>query len=526
MTDAALDPLIDLAEVPLGDLLSYGTKVFPDKIALADRRTALTFQELEALALNFSYQLSVVCGIGPGDRVMILAHKTCQIPALAIAIWKLGAIYMPVDADLPFDRLAGLVARARPKLVVHFGPVLALPAPMMDLDQDRIADRPTWWTMPAWRHGPDDIAYVIHTSGSTGVPKGVQISERSLKSYFRAHNAMLRFTPQSRVFSLSPFHFDVSIEDTLLPLALGAYVFQYSGVPQGGLMRRAIAREGITHLIAVSTLLTIIADDPSAITREAFPALEMVMTGAELCAPTVINLFKERLQTARVYNVYGPTEVTIVCIGHEITAAEPDRTAAYPIGLPLAGVEELLLDDFGNVVTTVDTPGELCLAGAQVMTGYLDDPLETEKRILVRDGRRYYRSGDQCTRDALGRLHFVGRKDSEIKLRGRRINLAEVQAECMALPGVGRAAVGLVAGPAGEQVVGAVLVSDSPDVLDMARARLAQRVPAYMLPRLWVRVPSHRLGNTGKTDDRSLLAQLEARSASTDPSIPSEEVAK
>lgn len=523
MTDATTGPLTD---VPLGDLLAYGVNRFPDKVALADRHRAFTFQELETRALDHACQLALGCGIGPGDRVMVLARKTCQVPALAIAIWKLGAIYMPVDADLPLARLAGLVERAKPRLVAHFGPVPPLDVPMADLDPAGGFKRPAGWTVPAWRHGPEDIAYVIHTSGSTGQPKGVQVSERSLKSYFAAHNAMLRYTPMSRVFSLSPFHFDVSIEDTLLPLALGAYVYQYNGVPQGKLMRQAIAREGITHLIAVSTLLTIIADDPSAITRAAFPALEMVMTGAELCAPTVINLFKDRLQTARVYNVYGPTEVTIVCIGHEITTAEPGRTAAYPIGVPLAGIEEMLLDDLGQPVTAPDTPGELCLAGAQVMTGYLDDPAETEKRILVRDGRRFYRSGDQCTRDALGRLHFVGRRDSEIKLNGRRINLAEVQAECLALPGVGRAAVGLVAGPTGEQVVGAVLISDSPDVLDLARAELARRLPAYMLPRLWGCVPGHRLGNTGKTDDRALLAQLEARVVSAGPSVPAKEVAK
>lgn len=133
---------------------------------------------------------------------------------------------------------------------------------------DRSPVEPLPHGLPADAHAP---AYIIFTSGSTGTPKGVEIAVGSLRAYFRNHNRVLRFDAASRVFSLAPFHFDVSIEDTLLPLSVGAYVFQFRGVPAGAIMREALSREKVTHLIAVSTLLTLITGAPGDLNRNRFP---------------------------------------------------------------------------------------------------------------------------------------------------------------------------------------------------------------------------------------------------------------
>lgn len=497
------------ADLPLGELFAYGCAAFPDKTALADRRERFDFRSLERLARRMAARLRDGHGVRPGDRVMVVARKSCLVPPLAVALWKLGAVYMPVDAEAPADRLAGIAAQARPARIVAVGRAPDLGTPVLDAATlaAGVEEGPA---IASHAHGSDEIAYIIHTSGSTGAPKGVEITVGALKHYFAAHNKILRYHPWARVFSLTPFHFDVSIEDTLLPLSLGAHVYQFNRPMTGRIMRETLSAEKVTHLIAVSTLLTMISEDPSLITREAFPAMEMVMTGAELCAPTVINLWKERLPEARVINAYGPTEVTIVCTCHEIAAAEPGRTAAYPIGKPLDGTVAILLDAEGREIDRPGTPGELCLGGPQVMAGYAGRPDETARRIFVRDGVRFYRSGDICLRDEAGDYHFVGRNDGEVKIAGRRIHLGEIQNQCLAVDGVERAAVGVIE-RGSARLIAAVLVAGTPGVLDAVRARLERTLPAYMRPAVWGLAGSTVLSGSGKTDDKVLLGRLDER---------------
>ncbi|MCM2442307.1 amino acid adenylation domain-containing protein [Agrobacterium vitis] len=494
-------------ELPLGDLFRAGLALDAGKRAIADRKVSYSFEDLENLANGYASYLARQCNVRPQDRVLVICRKVCQVPALAVALWKLGAVYMPVDAELPAARLSAIIKTAAPKVIVTFDQVDNLGAFVVNLSE--LPESGDWDHIAPYRHRGDEIAYVIHTSGSTGIPKGVQITVGNLRTYFCAHNEMLRFTSDSRVISFTPFHFDVSIEDTLMPLSLGAFVYQYNGPPIGELMRRTLGQERITHLIAVSTVLTVISDRPELITSESFPELEMVMTGAEVCAPSVINLWASRLPRARVYNVYGPTEVTIVCLGYLIASPEEGRTTPYPIGEPLRGVEVILLDENGGEITTPDETGELCLGGEQVMAGYLASPEETAQKLFERGGVRYYRSGDRCKCDADGNYHFVGRVDAEIKLNGRRINLAEIEAECLAVTTVARAAVGLIKTPGGRQVIGAVLVADEPTAVEEVRQRLATQLPTYMIPYLWGVASEIRLGRSGKTDSRLLLSALE-----------------
>ncbi|MFC9492280.1 AMP-binding protein, partial [Streptomyces hydrogenans] len=293
----------------LGDLVRTAAAAWPDRPALHDGRLGLTFAELERRATTLAAWLAGQ-GVGPGDRVAILAEKSALVPVLAVAIWKCGAVYVPLDGTAPVPRLRGLLGRLDPRVVLALDdrePVAESGRWVGRTELDGILSGPAreWPTVP---HGPDATAYIIFTSGSTGEPKGVEITVANLVAYFGNHNEVLRFTPESRVFSLSPFHFDVSIEDTLLPLSLGAFVHQFRGMHAGAVMRAVITRERITHLIAVSTLLTMITEGGKHVTRENFPRLEMVMTGAEVCDPGVINVWKDGLPEVRVINVYGPTE--------------------------------------------------------------------------------------------------------------------------------------------------------------------------------------------------------------------------
>ncbi|WP_049564743.1 amino acid adenylation domain-containing protein [Streptomyces sp. SBT349] len=504
----SLDPADQARPAPaLGDLVRAAASNWPDRPAVHDGRSGLTFGELERQARVLAAWLAGQ-GVGAGDRVAVLAEKCALMPVLAIGIWKCGAVYVPLDAAQPDPRLRGLLGRLEPRLVI----TLDDREPAVDevswvgrrrLDAIVTGPAPQW---PTVARRPEDTAYIIFTSGSTGEPKGVEITVANLVAYFGNHNEVLRFTPDSRVFSLSPFHFDVSIEDTLLPLSLGAFVHQFRGVHAGAIMRAIIKRERITHLIAVSTLLTMITEGGRQVTRENFPCLEMVMTGAEVCDPGVINVWKSSLPELRVLNVYGPTEATIVCVAHEIERADPERMSSYPIGRPLRGVAARIVDD-GNEVHEPGRIGELWIGGEQVMRGYFDQPEETARRVAEVDGVRYYRTGDMCSYDEDGDIVFRGRNDDEVKLAGRRIHLGEIRQTVLSCPGVERAAVALVPRH-GHDVIALVVLAPERAVVADVEKLLADLLPEYMRPAVVAWSPVLAVSSTGKTDESRLMRRL------------------
>lgn len=504
----SLDPIDQALPPPaLGDIVRSAASNWPERQALHDGRSGLTFAELERQAGALAGWLREH-GVGSGDRVVVLAEKCAIMPGLAIGIWKSGAVYVPLDATQPVLRLRSLLGRLRPSAVIALDdrePSVADARWVGRTQLDAILSGPSS-NRPAVAKPPEDTAYIIFTSGSTGEPKGVEISVGSLMAYFRNHNEVLRFTPASRGFSLAPFHFDVSIEDTLLPLSLGAFVFQFRGVHAGAIMRAVIRRERITHLIAVSTLLTMITDGGRHITKENFPFLEMVMTGAEVCDPGVINVWKTRLPEVRLINVYGPTEATIVCTAYEIPQADPERTSSYPIGRPLRGVAARIVED-GEEVRGQGRVGELWIGGEQVMLGYFDQPAETARCVVEVDGVRYYRTGDMCSYDEDGDIVFHGRNDEEVKLAGRRIHLGEIRQIALGCPGVERAAVGLVPRH-GHDVIALVVVASIQAVVDDVEKQLTDLLPEYMRPTLVAWSPVLAVSSTGKTDEIRLMRQL------------------
>jgi D-alanine--poly(phosphoribitol) ligase subunit 1 len=230
------------------------------------------------------------------------------------------------------------------------------------------------------------------------------------------------------------------------------------------------------------------------------------MTGAEVCDPRVIDVWKTHLPEVRVINVYGPTEATIVCVAHEITRPDPERTNPYPIGRPLRGVAARVVAD-GAEVREPGRVGELWIGGEQVMRGYFDQPEETARRVVEVDGTRYYRTGDLCSYDAHGDLVFRGRDDDEVKLAGRRIHLGEIRQLALGCPGVERAAVAVVPRRGRDVIALVVMAGDRTVVADVER-RLAGLLPGYMCPDLVAWSPELTVSSTGKTDENRLMRRL------------------
>ncbi len=495
------------SRVPLSRLFKYGADHHPTRTAIVDGQTSCTFLELERGAQRIAATMHSL-GVRQGDRVAILAEKLALMPILAGAIWKLGAVYAPLDADSPPARLRHLIEQLAPAVVLGKAERLAvcqLTLPSITFESlANTASTATAMTRDAECDvDEDDVAYIIFTSGSTGTPKGVMVSHRSLLDYFFNHNQVLRFTPDSRVFSFSPFHFDVSIEDTLLPLSVAAFVYQFRGAPVGALIQRLLTRERITHLIAVSTILSIIT--PAV--RTELPDLEMVMTGAEVCDPKVINQWKHRMPDLRVINAYGPTEATIVCLTHEIDVPDDARHKAYPIGQPLQGVSIKLMGPYGEVTRSGEL-GELWVGGTQVMKGYLSDPDATNKAVVTCNDVRFYRTGDMCCLNEHGQVEFIGRSDEEVKIAGRRINLGEVRQIALTWPSTSGAAVGLVDIHGRREIAAVIIGEHGPEEIDRIIEYLAGQLPTYMLPRVVASAKSGHVGKTGKTDEKRLIALL------------------
>jgi amino acid adenylation domain-containing protein len=487
---AALPPWsVDPAGPPgpppaLGDLLVAASLRWPDRTAINDGAAAFTFAQLEQGAGQVAAWLAGQ-GVAAGDRVVILTEKRAVMPVLAVAVWKCGAVYVPLDATEPPARLRALLTRLQPAAVISLDDREPPVDQGIRLGMERLTallSGPAA-THRTVAHHPEDAAYIIFGSGPTGIPTGIENSAAGLLNYFGNHNQVLRLTPDSRVLSLSPFTVDVSLEDTLLPLSLGAFVHQFRSMPAGAVIRGVLARERITHLIAVSMLLAMITADGRQLTRAKLPDLELVMTGAQVCDPAVVNIWRRQLPEVRFVHAFGPPETTVFCVSHEIAPEDPERESAYPIGRPLRGMTAKIIRD-GIELRQPGLPGELWVGGDQIMRGYFDQPELTAHRTTELDGIRYFRTGDLCSYDHDGNLVFHAHEDGEISwLAGRRTHLSEIRQAALASPGVDQAFAAVVRHN-NRDVVALAIVSALRQALSDVEAHLTDLLPSYQRPAL------------------------------------------
>lgn len=492
----------------LGDLLVEPALAWPDRMAINDGDVSYTFAQLEQGARAVAAWLAEQ-GVTAGDRVAILAEKRAIMPLLAIAVWKCGAVYAPLDGSEPAARLQGLLTRLEPAAVIALDDRDPVASAGLFLGREQLADilsGPVAAHVTVARR-PEQAAYIVWASGSTGEPLGVEVSGAALLAYFGNHNQVLRITSESRVLSLAPFSVDVSLEDTLLPLSLGAFVYQFRNLPAGAVMRAVIARERITHLIAVSMLLAMITGDGRQISRAKLPSLETVMTGAEVCDPAVVRIWRQQLPEARFLHAYGPPEATVFCVSREIDHEDAERQARYPLGRPLRGMAAKIMKD-GLELQQPGAEGELWVGGDQVMRGYFDRPEETARLVVDLNGTRYFRTGDICSLDEDGAIMFHRHGDEKITwLAGRRTHLDEIRRNALGCPGVEHAVVGL-AHRNQRDVVALVIRSKARRALAEVAAHLRAVLPDYLRPALWVWSPIDPPAVTADSDERELFRRL------------------
>ncbi|WP_159026278.1 amino acid adenylation domain-containing protein, partial [Streptomyces stelliscabiei] len=490
-TGHAIDPrsLVDLFEAQ-----------DPAAEAVAFEGERLTYGELNARVNRLAHALRGR-GVGPESRVAVKLPRSVDLIVALWAVLKSGAAYVPVDTGYPADRIAYLVADSRATLVLDEDNVRALGQGQPD-------------TNPGVVLRGDHAAYVIHTSGTTGRPKGTVVTHAGIGNMLAWMQDEYRLTRADRVVHKTPVGFDVSVWEVFWTLTRGAtlVVARPDGHRDPAYLARLVHDEQITVIHFVPAMLGPFLDEyeyedaPSA-------TLRMVSCGGEALSAGLADRF-HRVCGARLHNSYGPTEFSVTATSH---ACVPGETVT--IGTPTHNSRAYVLDPALRPVPDGVT-GELYLAGVQLARGYLDRPGATAERFVADPhgpaGTRMYRTGDLVRRRADGGLDFVGRADDQIKINGQRVEPAEVEAVLATVPGVEQAVVLVHDSATGaRQLVGYATGTPESD----PRAYLARRLPAPMVPVTVFVLPSIPVTPNGKIDRRALPAparQVGGRAPSTD----------
>ncbi len=527
----------------------------PSATALECGEHVLTYAELDARANRLAHLLHGL-GIGRGSRVAILLPRSVDMYAALLAVGKAGAAFVPVDPAAPPDRVAFITADARVDAVLTVSelsagvsdrvkPGLGERTRLVELDRCAAAlasvpaTRPDAPDIrgaasgarretaglrsddPTARTADDDpLAYIMYTSGSTGRPKGVAIAHSSICNFLDVVPDIYDVRPEDRVHQGMVIAFDFSIEEIWPTWTVGATLVAGPGGSGTGLfgaeLADALEESGITVLYCVPTLLATIPRD--------LPGIRTVLVGGEACPAQLVERWSR--PGRRILNTYGPTETTVTAT---VTELRPGRPVT--IGKPLPTYTVVLLDDHRRS-SPAGAVGEICVGGPGVARGYVGRPELTAERFiehpLAPRGSRLYRTGDLGRLTADGEIEYLGRADDEVKVRGYRVDLGEIDNVLLEDPGVAEAATALVAiperngaenrrelsayvvpaphGTARRTGTGRAGTGNEDDLIARLHQHLRHRLPAYMVPHFLDILPRLPALPSGKVDRKRLPA--------------------
>jgi amino acid adenylation domain-containing protein len=468
----------------------------PNAVAVSHQGAELTYAALNARANRLARCLKKA-GAGPETIVAIFAERSPDWIAAAMAVWKSGAAFLPLDPAYPRDRLAFMLQDSGAPLLLCSPALrdvvpgsaarllLTTEADENDANLDRTA-------------APENLAYVIYTSGSTGRPKGVLLTHRGLCNLAETQNRLFDITPKSRVLQFASPCFDAAIAELGTTLSAGATLVTAPAeqLLPGEPLWKTLAEERISHVTLPPTALAVLPCRP-------LPNLRVLIAAGEPCSGELVRHWAPE---RRFFNAYGPTEAGVCATAAECHADD----ALPPIGRPIANMTAYVLDGERRPVPPRVT-GELYIGGAGLARGYLNRPELTAERFIPHPfsddpAARLYRSGDLVRRRASGELEFLGRADRQLKIRGFRVEPEELERVLSAHPAVQDAAVAAREEHPGDiRLVAYYSVRQETDEEEL-RMFIRERLPDYMLPALFIGLPELPKTPSGKLDRRNLPA--------------------
>lgn len=481
----------------------------PDAMAVVFEEQTLTYRELNVQANKLAHHLQVL-GVGPEVRVGIYIERSCEMVVGLLGILKAGGAYVPLDPTYPKARLAFMLLDAQvPVLLTQHRLVTSLPPHVvhlvcLDTDWERITQQRQ--DNPVSGVTPENLAYVMYTSGSTGHPKGVMIPHRALSNHMHWMQATFPLTETDRVLQKTSISFDASVWELFAPLLAGArlIIARPGGHRDSAYLVGLIAEHQITALKLVPSLFQVLIDEEA---FDACQSLQHVFSGGEVLSPALQEQFFSRLD-ASLHNLYGPTEATI-----DVTFFKCERGSngnIVPVGRPIANTQIYLLDARLKPVP-IGIPGELYVGGDSLTRGYLNRPELTAQYFIdnpfsEEPGARLYKTGDLARYLPDGNIEFLGRLDYQIKIRGHRIELGEIESTLVQHPSIRQAVVqNRKDAPGGRYLVAYIVPNQNHAPTRQAlQVFLQTKLPEYMIPSAFVMLHTLPLTTNGKVDRQAL----------------------
>ena len=483
----------------LPELFAAQAAKTPDAVAVVFEDTSLTYSELDARSNQLAHHLRAF-GVGPEVVVGLCVERSLEMLVALLGILKAGGAYLPLDPDYPAERLAFMLEDARATLLLtHSALIDRLPAHdarvvRLDAEWSAIAAQPT--TAPASGLQPQNTGYVIYTSGSTGTPKGVSVTHGGIPNLAAVQIDRFAITSAARILQFASQSFDAALWEMVSALMGGAALVLIAPDKRAGdALARLIREQKITHATLPPVLL---ADLPADL-----PLATLVVAG-EACSPDEVARWSPG---RRMINAYGPTETTVCATMSDALSG----AVVPPIGRPIWNTQVYVLDGCLQPVPA-GVSGELYIAGAGLARGYLGRAGLTAERFVADPfgpaGSRMYRTGDMARWRADGVLDFLGRADTQVKVRGFRIEPGEIEAALVRHESVAQAAVIAREDQPGHRRLVAYVVANADHVPDAAalRTHLGASLPDYMVPSAFVTLDKLPLTPNGKLDRKALPA--------------------